>query len=131
MADDSALAIAQQAWDRWVAEDLEGFLALWDSDGVWTLPGQSRISGQWRGVDQIAQAAQIAFEVSGGTLKAHPIELVASGPDSVLGYFHFVASRPDASLDQDGLQRFVVRNGKIASLDNMFADVAAADAFYK
>jgi uncharacterized protein len=131
MPDTSALAVVQQAWDRWMAVDLEGFLALWEADGVWTMPGQSQISGAWRGHDEIAKVAQIAFEVSGGTLQASPIELAAAGEDSVLGYFHFVASRPDASLDQDALQRFVVRVGKIVSLHNMFADVEAADAFYR
>ena len=131
MADQSALAVVEQAWERWVAADLEGFVALWDADGIWTNPGQSQISGAWRGHEQIAKVAQIAFEVSGGTLQARPIELAAAGDNSVLGYFHFEASRPDASLDQDALQRFVVRNGKIVSLHNMFADVEAADAFYR
>jgi uncharacterized protein (TIGR02246 family) len=131
MAEESALAVVEQAWDRWVAADLDGFLALWDPDGVWTMPGNSQLSGEWRGLDQIARVAQIAFEVSGGTLQARPIELAAAGDESVLGYFHFVASRSGASLDQDGLQRFVVRGGKIVSLHNMFADVAAADDFYR
>ena len=131
MADESALDVAQQAWDRWVAADLEGFLALWDADGVWTMQGHSQISGSWRGLDEIAKVAQTAFEVSGGTLKARPIELAAAGADSVLGYFHVEASRPDATLDQDALQRFVVRNGKIASLHNLFTDVDEVDAFYK
>ena len=131
MADESALAVAQQGWDRWVAADLEGFLALWDADGVWTMQGHSQISGTWQGLDEIAKVAQTAFEVSGGTLKARPIELAAAGADSVLGYFHVEASRPDATLDQDALQRFVVRNGKIASLHNLFTDVEQVDAFYK
>ena len=131
MADESALDVAQQAWDRWVAADLEGFLALWDADGVWMMQGHSQISGSWRGLDEIAKVAQTAFEVSGGTLKARPIELAAAGADSVLGYFHVKASRPDAALDQDALQRFVVRNGKIASLHNLFTDVDEVDAFYK
>jgi ketosteroid isomerase-like protein len=131
MTEPSALAVAQQAWERWVAVDLEGFLALWDADGVWTMPGNSQIAGTWRGHDEIAKVAQTAFEVSGGTLKSHPIELAAAGDDSVLGYFHVEASRADASLDQDGLQRFVVRDGKIVSLHNLFADLAAADAFFQ
>jgi uncharacterized protein len=131
MTEPSALAVAQQAWDRWVAVDLEGFLALWHADGEWTMPGHSQISGAWRGHDEIAKVAQTAFEVSGGTLRAHPVELAAAGQNSVLGYFHVEASRADASLDQDGLQRWVVRDGKIVSLDNMFADVAAVDAFYR
>ncbi len=130
MADQSALAVVEQAWDRWVAADLEGFVALWHADGVWTMPGQSQVSGEWRGHDEIVKVAQLVFEVSGGTLKAAPIELAAAGGDSVLGYFHFEASRAGASVNQDALQRFVVRDGKIVSLHNMFADVAAADAFF-
>ena len=87
MADESALAVARQAWDRWVAADLEGFLALWAADGVWTMQGHSQISGTWQGPDEIAKVAQTAFEVSGGTLKARPIELAAAGADSVLAIF--------------------------------------------
>ena len=121
------LTIAQKAWDCWVAADLEGFLALWDADGVWTMPGHSQISGSWRGLDEIAKVAQTAFEVSGGTLKARPLELAEAGADSVLGSFHLEASRPDATIGQDGLQRFVVRNGKIASLHNLFSDLAEVD----
>jgi hypothetical protein len=34
----------------------------------------------------------------------------------VLGYFHFEASRSGVSMNQDGLQRFVVRDGKIVSI---------------
>lgn len=131
MPDESAMTVAQRAWDFWVAADLEGFLTCWDADGVWTLQGHSQISGTWRGPGEIAKVAQTAFEVSGGTLKARPLELVEAGTDSVLGYFHVEASRPDATLDQDGLQRFVVRNGKIASLHNLFADLDQFDAFYK
>ena len=131
MPDQSALTVAQKAWDCWVAADLEGFLTRWDADGVWTMQGHSRIAGTWRGPDEIAKAAQTAFEVSGGTLKARPLELAEAGADSVLGSFHVEASRPGATIDQDGLQRFVVRNGKIASLHNLFADVDEFDAFYE
>ena len=131
MTDPGALAVVQRAWDRWIAADLDGFLALWDANGIWTMPGHSQISGSWRGHDEIAKVAQIAFEVSGGTLQARPIELATAGEDSVLGYFHVEASRSDASLDQDGMQRFVVRDGKIVSLHNLFADVEAFDTFYE
>jgi len=129
MADD-ALTVAKKAWDKWVAADLEGFLSLWAPDGVWTMAGSSRISGEHRGLDAIAAVAGVAFELSGGTLKAAPIELAAAGPDSVLGYFHMTAERPGASLDQDGLQRFEVRDGKMTSLHNVWTDQAAVDTFY-
>ena len=129
MADD-ALTVATKAWEKWVAADLEGFLALWAPDGVWTMAGSSRISGEHKGLDAIAAVAGLAFEVSGGTLKAAPIELAAAGPDSVFGYFHLSAERPGASLDQDGLQRFVVRDGKMVSLHNLWSNQAEVEAFF-
>ena len=131
MADVSPLAVAREAWDKWVAGDLEGFLGLWDPGGEWTNTGHSQLSGTRRGHDEIAKTAHTAFELSGGTLKARPIDLVAAGEDSVLGYCHVEAQRPGATINQDALQRFVVRNGKIVSLHNVYYDQDELDAFYK
>ena len=55
---------------------------------------------------------RVAFEVSGGTLKARPIELAAADENSVLGYFQLDAQRPGATIHQHGFQRWVVRRGK-------------------
>ncbi len=130
MADDSALSVAQQAWDRWIAPDLDGFIDLWDPSGVWTMPGHSQIAGAWRGHDEIRKVAQIAFEVSAGTLEARPLELAATG-DVVLGRFHLKASRPGATLDQDALQRFEIRGTKMASLLNLWTDIEQVDNFFR
>jgi hypothetical protein len=94
------------------------------------MPGHSQIAGAWRGHDEIRKVAQIAFEVSGGTLQARPLELAAAG-DVVLGRFHVEASRPGASLDQDGLQRFEIRDGTMASLLNVWTDLEQMDNFYR
>ena len=130
MGDSSALSVAQKAWEYWVAADLDGFLSLWHEDGVWTNAGHSQISGPTQGREAIGRVAQTVFEVSGGTFKATPVELVASGDDAVLGRFHMVAERDGAAVDQDGLQRMVIRDGKIVTLDNLFSDEAAMDAFF-
>ena len=129
MADD-ALTVVQRAWDCWVAEDLEGFLACWAPDGVWTMQGRSQISGPSRGLEEIAKTAQLAFELSGGTLKARPLEIAPTGGDAVLAYFHLEGSRPGATLNQDGIQRFVVEDGKLVSLHNFFTDVGEFEAFF-
>ena len=130
MGDSSSLSVAQQAWEYWVAADLDGYLSLWHEDGVWTNAGHSRISGPRRGREAIGQVAQTVFEVSGGTFRAYPVELAASGDDVVLGRFHMVAERDDVVVDQDGLQRLLIRDGKIVTLDNLFSDEAAMDAFF-
>lgn len=130
MAGETALDVAKRAWDCWVAGDLDGFLALWEPDGVWTNSGHSQISGPRQGHAAIADVARTVFEVSGGTFKAHPLELAASGDDVVLGHFHMEAQRPGASLDQYGLQRMHIRDGKLVTLDNVFSDETAMDAFF-
>ena len=69
----------------------------------------------------IKTAAQLAFELSGGTLKARPLELASAGGDSVLGYFHG-GLPPRRPLDQDGIRRMVI-DSKLVSLHNFFSDV--------
>jgi hypothetical protein len=109
---------------------LPGHVGARAPDGVWTMAGTSRISGSHKGIEAIGEVARLAFELSGGTLKAAPKELAASGPESVLGYFHMTAEREDAALDQDGLQRMIIRDGKLVSLHNVWTDEAAVNRFY-
>ena len=105
MTDMTALDVVQSAL---AVTDLEGFVKLWDPDGVWTHSGHSQISGPHAGHWEIAEMVRIALEVSGGTLKAQPIELVEASDHSVLGYFQVDASRPGATIHQYGFQRWVV-----------------------
>src|SRR4051812_44298291 len=121
VAEKSALTVAQKAWEFWVAADLDGFLSLWHEEGVWTNAGHSQISGARQGHQAIGDVARTVFELSGGTFKAHPVELVASGDDTVLGRFHMVAERDNVTLEQDGLQRMVVHDGQVVTLDNLFS----------
>ncbi len=123
----TALDVVQKAW---VVADLEGFVKLWDSDGVSTHSGTSQISGPHSGHWEIAEMVRIAFEVSGGTLKVRPIELAAAGESSVLGYFQLDAQRPGAKIHQYGFQRWVVRRGKIESLDTVYCDQDEVDKFF-
>jgi len=128
MTDITAVGVVEKAW---VVAEVEGFVKLWDPDGVWTHSGHSQISGPHSGHWEITEMVRIAFEVSGGTLKAQPIELAAAGKDSVLGYFELEAQRPGAKIHQCGFQRWVVHNGKIVSLDTVYCDQDEFDEFFK
>ena len=131
MAVGTALAVAQEAWDKWAAGDLDGFVKLFEPDGVWTNWGNNRVSGPKRGYAEITAMAQLAFEISGGTLNAQLIALAPAGENSVLGYFQFDAERPGATAHTNGLQRWVIRNGKVVSLDNVYLDRDQVDEVFK
>jgi len=128
MTDITAISVVQKAW---VVAEVEGFVKLWDPDGVWTHSGHSQISGPHSGHWEITEMIRIALEVSGGNLRAQPIELAAAGKDSVLGYFGLEAQRPGAKIHQCGFQRWVVHNGKIMSLDTVYCDQDEFDEFFK
>ena len=128
MTEITALAVVQKAL---ASDDLEEFVKLWDPDGVWTHSGSSRISGPHSGHWEITEMARLVAEVSGGTLRTQSVELVASGEESVLGYFHLEAQRPGAKINQNGFQRWVVRDGKILSLENVYCDQDEIDKFFE
>jgi len=128
MTDLTALEAVQQAW---VVADQESFVKLWHPDGVWTHSGHSQISGPHSGHWEIAEMVRLALELSGGTLKAEPIELVSASENSVLAYFHLDAQRPGAKIHQYGFQRWVVENGRIMSLDAVYCDQDEFDEFFK
>lgn len=128
MTDITALEVVQKAL---AVADLDGFVKLWDPDGVWTHSGHSQISGPHSGHWEIAEMVRIAVEVSGGTLRVQPIELVAASENSVLCYFQLDAERPGAAIHQNGFQRWVVRNAKVESLDTVYCDQDEIDEFFK
>ena len=91
----------------------------------------NRVSGPKRGHAEITAMAQLAFEISGGTLNAQLIALAPASEDLVLGYFQFDAERPGATTHTNGFQRWVVRNGKVVSLDNVYLDRDEVDEVFK
>jgi uncharacterized protein len=128
--DSDALTVMRQAWDAWVAQDVEGFMALWDADGRWTMPGGSKVSGTYS-KDEIPGMIEIVFGTSNGTFVATPTELAPFDDMTAFGYFHMTGQRDGAGIDQDGLQRMTVRDGKITSLWCLWADQAQWDEFFE
>jgi len=127
--DSDALRVLRRGWDAWVAQDVEGFLALWDEDGTWTMPGRSKVSGTYT-KGEIPAMIDIVFGTSNGTFVATPTELASSDETSAFGYFHMTAQRDGATIDQDGLQRMTVRDGLITNLWNLWANQEEWDRFF-
>lgn len=131
MAKSATLAAVENAWDRWVAGDLDGMLEYFNPDGVLIISGRSQLSGEFRGHDAIRDWAHQIFELSEGTMKAAPTEMAEVNESTVLVSFGMEAHRGGASINQVALQRVLVRDGKVASVHNFHADQYEFDAFYK
>lgn len=124
------LAVATEAWNTWMAGDIEGFLATLADDGVMTMPGDSPTSGVFNGPAEVGGWAKNLFELSGGTINAN-VETFGDGGDGiVLASMSAKATREGKTLDQRLLQRFEIRDGKVKRLDHALMDIAAWHHFW-
>lgn len=130
MASSDALAVATEAWDRWMAGDIEGFLESMAPDGVVTLPGTAPTSGVFEGRDAIGGWAQSLFELSSGTIDGRVETLADAGDGIVLASMAAKATRNDKTLDVRMLQRFEVVDGQIARLDHAMMDIDGWHSFW-
>lgn len=131
MGNSSALTVVKNAWDRWVAGDLDGVLGLCSPDCVLINSGRSQVSGQSAGVDAIRDWAQRVFELCEGTYKSTPIDFAEADETTVLVSFRLEAHRNDASVNQLVLERWELEDGKAVSCHNVYSDQYEFDAFFK
>ena len=105
--------------------DWEGLGALFTEDVVWTLPGDSKISGRAEGIVAVVQRARTITSY-GLTFTLKHILLGQSGMALSLNN---TARRGDLVLDEHLATVCGFREGKISNIDSFLSDVPMADAF--
>jgi uncharacterized protein len=101
------------------------------ADGiVWHVPGRNLLSRDYRGKAEVFGFFARARELSGGTVRIEPIEILA-GDQHVVGLVRVHAEREGRKLDGE-LQAFTYRieAGKIAEFWFLVEDRYAVDAFW-
>ncbi|WP_308465742.1 nuclear transport factor 2 family protein [Rathayibacter soli] len=97
---------------------------------LWHLPGNSPISGDHRGWQEIRDdfLAKLG-PLSGGTFRAELLD-VAIGDTYVVAVQHATASRGERLLDITGCQLIRTENDLIVDVRGHYSDQAALDAFW-
>jgi ketosteroid isomerase-like protein len=106
--------------------DWEGLATLFTEDVVWTLPGNSKISGRAEGIAAVVQRARTITSY-GLTFTLKHILLGQSGMALSLNN---TARRGDLVLDEHLATVCGFRAGKISRIDSFLSDVPMADAFF-
>jgi ketosteroid isomerase-like protein len=110
-------ASRRQDWDR-VAEVL-------DPEVVWSMPGNSRISGLAVGPEAVVERAKV---IDSAKLTVEP-QHVQIGYQSVVVTIHNTAEKP-IPLDEWLALVFTFRNGLITTIDTHLSDVPGFEQFY-
>jgi ketosteroid isomerase-like protein len=110
--------------------DMDTLRSLMTPDVIQSVPGNTPISGQHKGVDDVLGYYAKLFELTGGTLKAELESVKDDGPDKVLAVHRLTAQRDGKSYDEVEQLHFTLSGGKITRLDEEHPDLAKFDAFF-
>jgi uncharacterized protein len=110
--------------------DMDTLRSLMTPDVVQSVPGNTPVSGEHKGVDAVLGYYGQLAEMTGGTLKADLQSVKDDGPDKVLAVHRLSAKRDGKSYDETEKLHFTLSGGKISRLDEEHPDLAKFDAFF-
>ncbi len=96
-------------------------------DVVWSFPGESRISGEARGVEGVIRRARAIAEHGEKVEILHAAFGFGGGVVMIL---HNTGARDGRALDEHLAAVFAFEGDRIARLDTYLSDVAMAEAFF-
>jgi uncharacterized protein len=112
------------------AGDRERLWALIAPDAVFHVPGNSPLSGDHRGHDQIAALGRRVLGETNGTFKLELLESLSNGAYSAVKH-RWTATRCDVNIEMENI--IVIRwdnQGRLAERWEFHEDAAAHDRFW-
>ncbi|MGH2704110.1 MAG: nuclear transport factor 2 family protein [Actinomycetota bacterium] len=111
--------------------DLDALMGQLTDDVLWHVGGDHPLSGDYRGQEEVRGYHQRVAEITGGTLRLEPIDILGSG--RFLGIFVRATARA-SGRDLDATLVEAIRldgDGRWAEFWALAADQEAVDAFWK
>ena len=102
---------------------------LFTPDVAWTIPGETQVSGTYRGLEQVVEMLRMLAELTGGTYSADPLWTVADDEHASVAY-RATGRRGDRSIDVVQVLACTVEGGRISEVIALPADPRAFAEFW-
>jgi uncharacterized protein len=122
--------LVRQAYKAFGEGDMDTLGSLFAPDAVHVATGNTPLSGEYKGVDDILAYYGKLFELSEGTFRAELQSVSVEGDDTVVATHHDSGQRNGKTLDQDENLTFTISGGKFTRLVEDHSDPAAYDDFW-
>ena len=118
--------IAEQFLTGLRTRDADLLKTILHENAVWSLPGNSLVSGEARGVEAVIRRAQ--------TIRDHGMSFALKrlliGHHGAALSLHNTAQRGESSFDQDLATVLNIRDGKIMEIDTYMSDVEMVNTYF-
>lgn len=121
--------LMRRGYEAFGKGDMATIAELFADDIVWHAPGKSPLSGDYKGLDSVLALFGKTAELSGGTLKLEVHDILANDEHGV-ALLRGTAQRGGKSLDNNSVQVFHIRDGKVVETWFHPGDQAANDEFW-
>ena len=121
--------LLRRGFDAFGRGDMAAIAELFADEIVWHVPGNSPLSGDYKGRDSVLGFLGKSAELSGGTLKVEVHDILANDEHGV-ALVRNTAQRGGKSLDNHAVQVFHIRDGKAVETWFHPGDQAATDKFW-
>jgi ketosteroid isomerase-like protein len=104
--------------------------SLMTSDCTHHSPGESQISGHFKGRDNVLDMYRKMFELTGGKMRVEVDCVSVDGRGHAVAANKFYAERGDRGIELKGALIFTIVGGKISDIDECVEDIDESDAFW-
>ena len=124
------LEIVRRAYAAFGSGDMDTLMTLYSDDAVHVVPGSSQVSGAHKGKDSILGLYGRLFELSGGTFQVTLDHVLSDGDDRVVSIHTSSVEKDGETVTQTEALLFTLVDGKVAEIQDFFADIGLNDRLF-
>lgn len=103
---------------------------MFSADIVHSVPGESLIAGDHKGTQEVLTMYAKLGELSDGTTKIELEDVLSDGGNRVIAIHTATGSRNGQTRTSRDALLFTIEDGKVASIQDFFADIDGESAFW-
>lgn len=129
MAEHPNEALIRKGYEAFANGDMDTLRELFADDILWHVGGNARISGDYKGQEEVFELFGQLFELTGGTVKLEVHDVLAND-DHVVALVRGTAERNGKTFDQNEVHVMHVADGEVTEFWGFEEDQAAAAEFW-
>jgi ketosteroid isomerase-like protein len=127
---DQNLDTVRKGYEAFVRGDMETLMTLYTDDAAHIVPGSSKVSGAHKGKENILGLYGALAELSSGTLQITLEHVLTDGGDRVVSIHTSSMEKDGETFTQTEALLFTFEGGKVAEIQDFFADIALSDRLF-